>query len=157
MGFSPVGLLIAIAVLAPGLLLAVLPPRPPLPRTGTHAVLVGLEHAGQLACLVLLVLCGAEVGPGPRDWVLVAVGACVVGYLGLWARYLARGRAARLLFDRLGPLPLPMAVLPVLVFAFSALWAGSVWLGIATVALAVGHLAVSRDTHRALLADDVRR
>ncbi len=150
MGFSPVGLVIAVVVTAPSLVLAVLPPSRPLPRTRTPLALVVLEHVAQPACLVLLVLSGTALGAGARDWGLAPTALCLVAYVGLWVRYVVRGRDARLLYDRAGPVPLPMAVLPVLVFALSALWAGSVWLGIATGALAIGHLAVSRDVRRAL-------
>ena len=139
-GFSVAGLLIALAILAPNALLLVFPPAggiPKIPDAGI--VLTALERAGQVGCLGLLAASGTEPFSG---W-LVGSLACILAYWSLWARYIARGRKFAELYAALGFIPVPMAVFPVLAFAFAALWLASPWLGIAVAVLAVGHLANS--------------
>ena len=141
-----IGTLIAAAVLLPNLLLVAFPPRNALPQPRVGFVFVALERAGQLGCLVLLVFAPGEFSQ-PIWGVLVA--ASIALYWGLWSRYLA-SRNARALFAPLGFIPIPMALFPVLAFAFSAAWAESLSLTAATVVLAVGHLTVSWRSYRAL-------
>ena len=141
-----IGTLIAAAVLLPNLLLVAFPPRNDLPQPRVGFVFVALERAGQLGCLVLLIFAPGEFSQ-PIWGVLVA--ASIALYWGLWSRYLA-SRNARALFAPLGFIPIPMALFPVLAFAFSAAWAESLSLAAATVVLAVGHLTVSWRSYRAL-------
>ncbi len=145
MGFSLAGLVVSLAILAPTLLLrgAPAPPPPAVP-----AVLTGLERAGQAGCLVLPALTGDPTG---RGW-LVVVLAAVLGYYALWARYLYGGRRLALLYAPLGPIPVPMAVLPVLAFLAAALWLASWPVAVAVAVLAVGHLPTSWLVARGLSA-----
>ena len=146
MTFTLPGLLVALAVLAPNALLLVFRPTTGIPRTTDAGLLFTiLERAGQVGCLVVLTMSGAR---GLDGW-LVGTLIVVAGYWALWARYLARRRFADL-YAPLGPLPIPMAVLPVLAFGLAAAWAASWWLGIAVVLLAVGHLANSWTVYRQL-------
>ncbi|WP_149202189.1 hypothetical protein [Actinotalea subterranea] len=133
------GLVVVLTVLAPNVLLLGFPPRgapttPPRPGV----MWVGAERVGQVACVGLLVASRPGWASG-AGWAW-AVGACVTAYLALWIRYLARGRAFALLYAPLGPLPVPMAVLPVVAFGLTALWVGSAWACLAVVVLAAGHL-----------------
>jgi len=143
------GTLIAAAILLPNLLLAVFPPRTDLPQPKVGFVFVALERAGQLGCLVLLIFAPGEFS---RPIWGVLVGASIALYWGLWSRYLA-SRDARALFAPFGVIPIPMAVFPVLAFAFAAAWASSLSLAAATAVLAVGHLTVSWKGYRALTSD----
>lgn len=136
-GFSPIGLAIGLAFLAPSLLLVLLPPRggtPAVPSAGRVAT--SAERTGQIGCLVALAVSGATA---PTPW-LLPVGAAIALYLGLWLRYLLRGRSFAILYAPLGPIPVPLAVAPVLAFAAAAVWAQSWWVAIATALLATGHL-----------------
>jgi len=141
-----IGTLIASAVLLPNLLLVAFPPRNDLPQPKVGFVFVALERAGQLGCLVLLIFAPGEFSQ-PIWGVLVA--ASIALYWGLWSRYLS-SRDARALFAPFGIIPIPMAVFPVLAFAFAAAWAASLSLAAATAVLAVGHLTVSWKSYRAL-------
>lgn len=150
MGFSIVGLLIALAVLAPNALLLAFPPEGGIPKmTDAGIVFTVLERAGQVGCLALL----AFSGTAPLDGWLIGSVACILAYWALWARYVVRGRHFGDLYSRVWFMPVPMAVFPVLAFAFAALWLGSPWLAIAVLALAIGHLANSLHVARTLTAD----
>jgi len=141
------GTLIAAAVLLPNLLLVFFPPRHgELPQPHVGFVFTALERAGQLGCLVLLIFAPGDFAQ-PIWGVLVA--ASISLYWALWSRYLA-SRDARTLYAPLGIIPIPMAVFPVLAFAFAAAWSSSWSLAAATAVLAVGHLTVSWRSYRAL-------
>ncbi|WP_100344662.1 hypothetical protein [Compostimonas suwonensis] len=138
MEFSVAGLLVSLAILAPNLLLLAWPPRDqPKPVPSTGFALSAAERAGQAGCLVAPALTG---GPPHLDgWLLLLV-VFVGAYWALWLRYLLTGRRFARLYEPLGPIPVPMAVFPVLAFAATAGWLGTWWLAAATVVLAVGHL-----------------
>lgn len=141
MGFPLLGLLVAVAFLAPNLLYVLVPPRGPAPAVAGR-VLMGLERAGQLGCLVAL----APPSPTPPDgppWALAALVACGIAYYSLWIRYLTSGRTWELLLGPALHFPVPMAALPVAAFAFTAAWQEWWPLGAATAVLAAGHLPIS--------------
>ena len=139
-GFSLAGLLISLALLAPSLLFA----RDLREHAGVPGrvppVLGLIERVGQVGCLVLAPLSG---GAGRGAAWGVVVGVLVAGYYALWARYLAGGRRVEALYAPLGPVPVPMALLPVLAFLTTAYWVGSWPLALAAVVLAAGHLPVA--------------
>ena len=112
MTFSIAGLAVSILVLAPNLLLLAAPPRDGIRTRDAGIVATVLERAGQAGCLVAPFLTG-----GAATWSLwlVPVVLAVAGYLALWGRYLAERRFATL-YRSAGPLPIPMAVLPVVAF-----------------------------------------
>lgn len=149
MGFSPWGLAIALAVVAPSLLLVALPPRHPLPTVRVSPMLSVLERVGQAACLVIPVV----VLPAQLTWAwAVPMAASLAAYLGLWIRYLRR-RDGGTLYRPWGPVPVPMAVLPVAIFATAGAWLGVIWLVLAAGVLAAGHIPTSLAVARALRAD----
>lgn len=139
MGLSVIGLFVALAVLAPSSLLAVLPPQPPVSLEFSAGRLATvLERCGQVGCLALATLDGP--GSSTRPAFMAVTAGLVAGYWALWLRYALGGRRASDLFAPVGRLPVPMAVLPVLTFATLAAWAQSPWLALAVVALAAGHV-----------------
>jgi hypothetical protein len=148
-GFSPWGLLVAAAVLAPNLLIARWPPRAPLPAVRVAGPLRWMERAGQASCIVVPVI----TRTGELSWwwavpTLVALAA----YYGLWARYLVTGRDAAELYRSWCFVPVPMAVLPVLVFLGAAAWLGNPWVALAAMVLAAGHIPGSVIIARAVNA-----
>lgn len=143
MEFDGAGLAIAIAVFTPSLLLLIFPPRPALPRPTSPTIFAVLERIGQGGCLVAPTFFSGTAPRGPVGALVVALFALAV-YYALWVRYLARGRLGTLLFAPLGPCPVPMAVLPVVVFGGVAVWMLSPWVGVATAVLAAGHVTVSK-------------
>lgn len=140
MGFSPLGLIVGIAVLAPNLLLLRFPPRPALPRVAVPWPLTWLERAGQALCLVVPAI--TEAGRVEWAWAIVASG-CLAAYYALWARYLVTGRSVAALYSGPWRLPVPMAILPVLVFLATAAWLSNPWIAAAALVLAAGHIPAS--------------
>lgn len=140
MGFSPLGLIVSIAVLAPNLLLLVAPPRTPLPSARVPGALTLLERAGQALCLVV----PAITEPGElRWWGFVVVVAALAVYYGLWMRYLVGGRDGAALYRPLWRVPVPMAIAPVVAFLGAAAWLSNPWVAGAAAVLAAGHIPAS--------------
>lgn len=63
-------------------------------------------------------------------------------YYALWVRYLQTGRRVAALYWWRG-IPIPMAILPVVVFLSAAGWLGSPWIAVAALVLAAGRIPVS--------------
>jgi hypothetical protein len=139
-GFSPWGLVVAGAVLAPSLLLLAFPLRSDGPVPAGPLVLTWIERAGQALCLIVPVI--TEDGPLSWWWASVVV-VLLAAYYALWCRYLVRGRRLADLYRPLWGMPVSMAVLPVLVFLASAAWLGNPWIAGAAVILAAGHVPAS--------------
>jgi len=141
MEFSILGTILAAVLLAPSLLFAVLPPQDkPAATPAVPALLVGVERAGQAACLVALVFSGTAVG---QDLFLILTLAAIAAYYCVWLRYFLGGRSFALAFGPLWSVPVPLAILPVLAFLFAGLWSGSIWLLLAALLLGIGHIPAS--------------
>lgn len=147
MGFSTLGLIVSLAVLAPNLLLVLFPPRTPPPRVHVPRLLGWIERAGQVLCMVLPAI--TEPGEIARWWAFPAfVG--LAGYYALWARYLSTGREGATLYRPWWVVPVPMAILPVVVFLSTAAWLNNPWIALAALVLAVGHIPASAIFARAV-------
>lgn len=140
MGFSPFGLVVSLAVLAPNLLLVAFPPRTPIPQVRVPSALTLLERAGQALCLVVPAITAAG---DLRGWWAVAVVVAVALYWALWGRYLASTRSAASLYSPLWRVPVPMAILPVIAFSAAAAWLSNGWIALAALVLAAGHIPAS--------------
>lgn len=149
MGFSTLGLIVGLAVLAPNLLLVFLPARTPLPAAHVPRPLGWIERAGQALCLVVPAITEPGVVVG---WWSILVVAGLAGYYALWARYLLTGRAGATLYRPWWVVPVPMAILPVVVFLSAAAWLSNPWIAVAAVILAVGHIPASALIARTVLA-----
>jgi len=147
MGFSVIGFLIALSIFAPNLLMAIFPPiNTPAELKDAGILFTLLERIGQVGCLVLLAISKSSFQNRPiNPWFILAA-LCVAAYYGLWMRYVVAGRDFSLLFA-FNSVPIPMAILPILAFAFVAIWGKSVWLGSATVLFSVGHIVNSWNTY----------
>lgn len=157
MGFSWVGLVFSLAMVTPSLIVVLFPPRerPSSSPASVPRALTLLERIGQVTCLVIPPLT-ASLQPRIDLWlVLAATSYC--GYLGLWGRYILRGRNSVTLLRSWARIPIPLAVFPVLTFTFAAAWARSPWLAGATVILAAGHLPVTWIVAKKQLAESVQR
>ncbi len=154
MGFSWLGLLVSLGILAPSFLLMLFPPTEALPTPRISPVFTATEKVGQAGCLAIPVLSERGFAEPGSTVALTLMLASIAAYYGLWARYLFRGRHPLTLYGPLWRIPVPMAVFPVLAFGFAALWIGSWWLAVATVILAAGHWTVSGKIFSALIAEN---
>jgi hypothetical protein len=144
MGFSFLGTLIALIILAPSLLMIKFPPENvPAGVRDAGPVYTLLERAGQLGCIGILAISKDNFQHMEFGILAAFILLFIAIYYGLWIRYIVKGRQFKLLWDPLGFIPIPMAVLPVCAFGLAAIWGKSIWLSIAVVCLAIGHLANS--------------
>lgn len=140
MGFSALGLIVSIAVLAPNALLVLFPPRTPPPPAHVFRPLGWIERAGQVLCMVV----PAVTDPGElAGWWAVPAFVGLAGYYALWARYLSTGRDGVTLYRPWWVVPVPMAILPVVVYLSTAAWLSNPWIALAALVLAVGHIPAS--------------
>lgn len=148
MAFSITGLVFAIIIFAPNVLFLLFPPKEvPAGLKDAGIVYTVLERLGQIGCVILLCLTGNFSLFPVTVWLILLI-ASIAMYWGLWLRYVLKGQAFTLLFCPLGFLPVPMAVFPVLAFAFAAAAGRSLWLGIAVILLGIGHLKNSWHTYK---------
>ena len=149
MDFSPLGLIIGLAVIAPNFVLLWLPPRVPTPGARVPLPLAWVERAGQALCLVV----PAITAPGPTvGWWSAPTIAALVGYYALWARYSFTGRDGTTLYRPWRRVPVPMAILPVIVFLSGAGWLSNVWMAGSALLLGIGHIPASLIIARSLRA-----
>ena len=146
-GFSLLGLLVSAAVLAPNLLLLRFPPRDAVPSAPVPVVVTWVERAGQALCLVVPAITSAGALQG---WWSPVIVVALGGYYALWGRYLRGGRSGADLYRPLWRMPVPMAILPVVVFAATGAWLSNPWIAAASVILAAGHIPASLLTARRL-------
>ncbi|WP_047520231.1 hypothetical protein [Microbacterium sp. ZOR0019] len=151
MGFSTLGLIISLAVLAPILLLVLFPPQTPPPVAHVPRALGWIERAGQALCLVVPAITQQGELAG---WWAIPTFCGLGGYYALWARYLLTGREGATLYRPWWVVPVPMAALPVVVFLSAAAWLSNPWIAAAAVVLAVGHIPASGVIARALAPAD---
>ncbi|MEG1758699.1 MAG: hypothetical protein RR235_09630 [Oscillospiraceae bacterium] len=139
------GVIIACIAFFPSLLYAIFLPKGAADKkNGTNTFFTALERIGQAGCIIALFVAPDIDRAGAKlnifFWLMCA--ALVLQYA-VWIRYFLKGRDAAYLYERFLLVPVPMAVFPVLAFAFSALWLKSMFLGAAVAFLAVGHIAVT--------------
>ncbi|MEF2965754.1 hypothetical protein V3851_07930 [Paenibacillus sp. M1] len=144
--FSSIGLIISILILMPSLLFFTLfpPKNAPAAAPAINPIFTLLERVGQGAVfMVLIFLTKPDFSGRDADVWAMLTAVCFVLYYIMWIRYLARGRDRGYLTKAFLFIPIPLAVFPVCALLFASLWGESLWLCIATVIFAVGHLAVS--------------
>ncbi|MDF2685318.1 MAG: hypothetical protein K0S55_499, partial [Clostridia bacterium] len=107
-----------------------------------------LERAGQAGCFISLIISKDYFRIDNINIYLFLMLICIIFYYGLWIRYIIKGCDFYLLWKPFLFIPIPLAVFPVSAFAFAALWGNCIWLGIAAIILAVGHITVSWNSYK---------
>lgn len=77
---------------------------------------------------------------------------CLALYYALWGRYLLSGRTGAALYRPVWQVPVPMALLPVLVFLGAAAWLGNGWIAAVAVIFAIGHVPTALIAAKAVQA-----
>lgn len=149
MGFSSIGTLIALSIFAPNLLMIIYPPKGlPASRKKERMIYTLLERIGQVGCIGILVISQDSFQRVRFSLWVVPIALSIAAYYCLWIRYVVKGQEYKLLWEPVGYLPIPMAVLPVCAFGFAAVWCNSIWLGVAVICFAVGHFANSWNSYQ---------
>ncbi|WP_117169478.1 hypothetical protein [Paraliobacillus sediminis] len=150
MGFSLTGLLLAVLILVPNLLILIFPPTNKLSKSDAGFLFTLLERVGQVSCIFILVMSKENYQSINIDSLFVLFGLCILFYYGLWIRYVVKGHDFKLLYKPIVLIPIPMAVFPVFAFFFVSLWSQSTYLVLAVILLAVGHFVNSWHTYKQL-------
>jgi hypothetical protein len=157
MGLHILGFLVSLLVLLPNLAFFLFTPRNvPEKIPGTPVIFTIFERAGQAACFLLPILFGKEIADQRINLLTILMAACLIIYYSCWGRYFAGGREFSLIAQSLGPIPIPMAIFPVLYFLLLGLWLGSMVFVAAAIVLAVGHLVISWNTYNYLKKTGLR-
>lgn len=150
MGFSIAGTLIGILILLPSILFFIkFPPKNvPVGITDGGMVYTIFERIGQAGCMIVLVLSRDNFKGIKVDlWGFLMI-FCIIMYYCLWIRYTVRGQDYKWLWEPFIVIPIPLAVFPILAYGFAAIWGKSIWLGAASVLLAVGHIPLSWHSYK---------
>ena len=143
-GFSIVGVIFLAMLFAPNIRWSKSQPQGyrELSEHESKALLM-LERAGQV-----LATCSAVVFVCPQGfslpWLLWLVAAFVLMllYEAAWVRYFRGGEKLDDMYRPLGPIPIPLATLPVSAFVFLGIWYQSPIAVIAAVILGIGHIGI---------------
>ncbi|WP_400243569.1 hypothetical protein AB3U99_20420 [Niallia sp. JL1B1071] len=143
---SPIGFVLAIGLLLPNILFIIFfsPKNIPSKTRSTPFIFIFLERIGQIGCLFLL-----SITTNPVKFIdvwLILSFLCLLLYYLLWIRYVRNDRDYRFLTKSFLFMPIPLALLPCCIFFAIAIWGHSIWLGIAAIIFAIGHLKVSLDS-----------
>ena len=106
-------------------------------------LLLAFERVGEVACTCASVIFVCPHGFA-APWVLWLVAAAVLMtlYEVAWIRYFMRGELLEDMYAPLGPIPIPLASLPVAAFLLLGVWYLSPVLIAAAVVLGVGHIGI---------------
>lgn len=116
-------------------------------------VLLMLERIGQVAtsCAAVVFVCPQDLSMPWLLW-LVAATILMLLYETAWLRYFKGGGELELMYAPLGPIPVPLASLPVAAFILLGVWyqspvavAGAIILGIGHIGIHLEHLREIKD------------
>lgn len=147
LGFSIIGVVFLAMLFIPNIEWAKSQPRgyEEISRHENKTLLV-LERIGQA-----LTTCTAVVFVCPQGfslpWLLWLIAAFVLMllYEVAWARYFREGERLDCMYQPLGPIPVPIASLPVVAFILLGIWYQSPLTVIAAVILGIGHIGIHLD------------
>ncbi len=150
-GFSVVGALFLVGLFVPNALWTRAQPAGYDP-SGENRVLRVFERLGQvLTTAAALVFADTNLRAWSAwSWWLVTAVVLMVAYEACWVRYFRSPRTMADFYRGLGPVPVPLASLPVAAFVFLGVH-GRLWpLIVAVVLLGIGHVGIHLAHHRNL-------
>lgn len=143
-GFSVVGVLFLLMLFVPNIMWAKRQPQG-YDELAKHEnrTLLALERVGEVACSCLAVVCVCPCGFSfPWALWLCAAVLTMVLYEVAWARYFKRWETLSSMYAPLGPIPVPLASLPVAAFCLLGIWYQSPVAIVAAALLGVGHIGI---------------
>ncbi len=148
MGFSWVGLVIAVIMILPSIVFSkYFPPIDAIEIIDTNKVYTILERVGQIGCLTSLIISKEFfLLSNSNVWFYLMIIGIII-YLMLWIRYVIKGREIKYTLMPFLGIPIPLAVIPVCIFEFASLWGNCIWLGIFGIIFAIGHLRITWNTY----------
>jgi hypothetical protein len=147
------GWLLSAVLIAPNLIWALMPmSKQGFVPDGEHGTLRWLEHGARVGVFALPCFYGFHRETTAEQLALAISVVAVTAYYLAWARYFLRGRRYDLLFRAAGPIPVPLALAPIIALAAGSVALHSLPLAVATLAFAVLHLRSSIHLARELPA-----
>lgn len=92
-------------------------------------------------CTSLIFVC-PEGAPFPWVFVLIAAALLMILYEIAWVRYFRDGEKLDGMYQLRGPVPVPIASLPLAAFVLLGIWHNSPLAAITVIIIAVGHIGI---------------
>ena len=143
-GFSIPGVIILAMLFVPNILWAKRQPEGYAEISkNENRILLALERVGEVAttCAAAIFVCPQGFSMPWLLW-LAAAFALILLYEAAWARYFRGGDRLINMYAPLGPIPIPLASLPVAAFALLGIWCQSPITVAAAAILGVGHIGI---------------
>jgi len=143
-GFSIVGVVFLAMLFIPNIKWAKSQP-PGYEEISKHEskTLLMLERIGQVltTCAAVVFVCPQGFSLPWLLWLIVAF-LLLILYEIAWARYFKSGEKLDGMYQPLGPIPVPIATLPIAAFALLGIWYQSPVAVIAALILGIGHIGI---------------
>jgi hypothetical protein len=151
MRFSLIGLAVILLPLLPNLLFLFLPSMSIPSNLKDGSIIINIiEHGSRILFFIAMIFLKNKPSIQINLFYLLGMLLCLLLYYALWGRYFINGQNYHYLFDKLGKIPIPMAVFPVLYYLLAALWLSNVP-GILTIILfAIAHFINSYNIYNQL-------
>ena len=142
-GFSYIGLVYMLMIQIPNIMWARRKPEGYDP-SGESKILLVFERAGQVLCTAAVLIFSDTNPRGWEPWLawFIISALLMILYEGFWIRYFRGGRTLRDFYRPFLCVPAPGATLPVAAFLLLGAYGKLIWLIIASVILAVGHIGI---------------
>ena len=143
-GFSMRGLLVVALAMLPNMLYGILPKNNITNSQTTPSIFMELiENVSRVLFIIfLIVIVNKNMGYNKPVYIIGIVVFLLLYYY-LWARYFINGRDVSYLGKNFGFIPAPLAVFPVVYFAFAALWLHNIPAVVAIVVFGICHFVNS--------------
>jgi hypothetical protein len=136
-------LLIPLLILLPNLLFVLLPPLGMPLMEKEEAIWLYFERIGQAGVFLVPLFHMAHLDTVTKQAAFALMIMTLTVYYFCWWRFFRKKRQYTWLFQSLGIIPIPMAVMPLIYFLASAIIMDSLSMFLAVVCLGLGHLPIS--------------
>lgn len=144
MGFSMRGFLVVILAMLPNILYGILPKNNVTVPQTTPSILMGqIENISRVLFIIFFVVIVNKKMDYNKPVYILGMVVFLLLYYYLWARYFMNGLDVSYLGKNFGFIPAPLAVFPVVYFAFAALWLHNIPAGVAIVVFGICHIVNS--------------
>lgn len=144
MGFSMRGFLVVILAMLPNILYGILPKNNITDTQITPSILMGqIENISRVLFVIFFVIIVNKKIEYNKPVYILGMVVFLLLYYYLWARYFMNGLDGSYLGKDFGFISAPLAVFPVVYFAFAALWLQNIPAGVAIVVFGICHIVNS--------------